>query len=117
MATAKKVYPYAIYYRDGSYMIYDLTNDDFAAILKVLKQPKISFNQMGNSQPNFVIETSVGIFDMADVRSVIKQKPPEKPKPVFAAHPNLTMEDIEWLAQNKESWTSDDEDEEGGYSQ
>lgn len=103
---AKKTYPYAIHYNDGSYMVYDLTREDFDKIKKHMAGP-----------PNVrIIECSIGILNLQDVRSVIEQRVPKKPKPILAAHPNLTAEDIEWLALNKEAWSLGNEDE-GGIEQ
>jgi hypothetical protein len=93
MATPKKTKPYAIYYNDGSYMIYDLTQEDFDMLSTCIQD-----------SPTSAIELSIGIIVLKDVRSVIRQKPPEKPKKNEGTAPDLTAEEIEWMAVNKATW-------------
>lgn len=113
MATPKKTYPYAIYYNDGSYMIYDLTQDDYDHLKKTLTHTP-AFNTGGLQYGSPVsIELSIGLISLKDIRSVIKQKPPEKPKKNESAIPELTTEEIEWVVANREAWKQD----EGGYNQ
>jgi hypothetical protein len=88
MATPKKKYPYAIYYKDGSYMIYDLTTDDYATLVQ-----GVIDNAHG-------VVTSVGLLVLEDIRSIIEQKPEPKVKKVKEekpAYPDLDAESVEWL--------------------
>ena len=102
MATPKKKHPYAIYYNDGSYMIYDITQEDFDHLKKTLIM-----------QAPVAVELSVGLISTKDIRSVIKQKPPEKVKKHEGTSPDLTDEEIEWMVANKRAWKED----EGEYEQ
>lgn len=61
-----KIYPYAVYYTDGSYMIYDFSASDVKAIAKHMTS--------GNTG---ALELSVGFLVFQDIRSVIKQKEKE----------------------------------------
>jgi hypothetical protein len=64
--TAIKLYPYAIYYTDNSYMIYDFTASDVKAITKHLQ-----------SGSKGVLELSIGFLIFEDIRAIIKQKEKE----------------------------------------
>lgn len=110
MATPKKKHPYAIYYNDGSYMIYDITQEDFDALSKLMRQ---TTNFQGGITPPSSIELSIGLISLKDIRSVIKQKPPEKVKKHEGTSPDLTDEEIEWMVANKRAWR----EEEGEYEQ
>lgn len=98
MATPKKTYPYAIIYRDGTFMVYDLTKDDFEAVTKAM---------FGEKK---VAITTVGILDLSDVRGVIEQKikPVEKTK-ATEGDPSLSIEEQAWLNHQREHQT-DEED-------
>jgi hypothetical protein len=87
MATPKKKYPYAIYYKDGSYMIYDLTTDDYATLVQSMIEEA------------HAVVTSVGLLVLEDIRSIIEQKPEKvkKVKPEKPAYPDLDAESVEWL--------------------
>lgn len=116
MATPKKKHPYAIYYNDGSYMIYDITQEDFdkitACMTKAVTYSTNSLNPI-HSLPPTSVELSIGIISMKDIRSVIKQNPPAKVKKNEGTSPDLTEEEIEWMVANKRAWRED----EGEYEQ
>ena len=98
MATKKVTNPHAIYYRDGGYLIFDITNDDYKAILSAMQK----------KTDNFIVDTSVGIMNVHDMRAVIKQKPPAKPKKTEGALPSdLSQEDIEWVTLQRQLWKGD----------
>jgi flagellar biosynthesis regulator FlaF len=61
-----KIYPYAFYYTDNSYMIYDLLASDVKAITKHLES--------GNTG---ALELSIGFVIFKDIRAIIKQKEKE----------------------------------------
>lgn len=81
-------HPFAIYYTDGSYMVYDVTMEDYEDLKRAL-----TFKED-------VVETTVGLIMTRDIRSVIEQRPPEKPKeatPDKPALPKLTIEEARWI--------------------
>lgn len=65
-----KLYPHAIYYTDGSYMIYDFTASDVKAIVKHLQTEDKGF-----------LELSVGFLTFKEVRAIIKQKEKDDEQP------------------------------------
>lgn len=81
-----KVIPYAIYYTDGSYMIYDLTRQDFDALTYGITE----------QQP---VNLTVGFLSTKDIRAVIEQKPQEtkQVKKERIAAPEMTLEDMQYL--------------------
>lgn len=109
MATPQKKYPYAIYYNDGSYMIYDITKEDFDILCKKLTE-KPAFNTGGLQYGQAAaVELSIGVISMRDIRSVIKQNPPKPVKKNEGTAPDLTPEEIEWMVANKSAWREGDD--------
>ena len=104
MAYKKVRLPYAIYYNDGTYMVYEFNEDDYKAVTLDLT----------NEQAAVVIQ-DVGIFKLGDVRSIIKQKP--EPKVAKSAAPEMNSEDAEWYAQQQAAWENYGKDDEGGIAQ
>lgn len=88
--------PYAIYRKDNSYLIYDLTKADYMALVSACK----------TREP---VELSIGLIVTDDIRAVIEQKPAPPPddKP---ANPPMTQDAIGWL---REQGLVDTEMEEG----
>lgn len=103
MATPKKTYPYAIYYKDSTYMIYNLTREDYEHIKDVLSKPKTEYVT--------VAFTSVGILLLEDVRSIIEQKPEPAPAKLQKddGDPALSLEERAWLNAQREN-QNDEED-------
>jgi hypothetical protein len=62
---------------------------------------------------NFIVDSSIGIMNVHDMRAVIRQKPePKKAKEVKSATPDLTVEEIEWMSLQKQMWQ-----DQGGFEQ
>lgn len=81
---------YAIYYSDGSYLIYELTEKDYQAVEKGLIQG-IAY-----------VRISLGILGLEDVRSVIEQRP----KPVEelkASEPLSDADTLLWRQMQEEA--------------
>jgi hypothetical protein len=68
MPTPPRKYPYNFIYKDGSYMTFYLTRQDY--------QKLVEYKLKDRS----VVDLSLGILDISDIRSVVEQKIPEKPK-------------------------------------
>lgn len=85
-----KLYPHAVYYADGSYMIYDFTASDMKAITRQLQSNDLGF-----------LELSVGFLLFKDIRAIIKQKEKEvDPTPVSEdADPELPFSVRTYLNQ------------------
>lgn len=81
-----KLYPFAIYYTDGSYLIYDLTGKDYKALKEAITK----------GEP---VELSVGFLTTKDIRSVIRQKETKDPVPEKPAVPELSIEEMQYLKQ------------------
>lgn len=79
-----KLTPYAIYYKDGTYMTYDLTKDDYEALTGAIVERK-------------PVALSVGFIVIDDIRAVILQKPTPAPVPDKPAVPDLPPDEREWL--------------------
>lgn len=82
-----KLYPFAIYYTDGSYLIYDLTKKDYKALKEAITK----------GEP---VELSVGFLTTKDIRSVIRQKETNAPVPEKPAVPELSIEEMRYLKQS-----------------
>lgn len=85
-----KLYPFAIYYTDGSYLIYDLTEKDYKALKEAITK----------GEP---VELSVGFLTTKDVRAVIRQKETNAtvaPVPEKPAVPELSVEEMQYLKQS-----------------
>lgn len=81
------VTPYAIYYRDGSYMIYDLVEADYKALKDSMAQRKC-------------VELSIGFFATDDIRAIIEQREVEqKEEQNVSAVPDLDIAELEFLKQ------------------
>jgi hypothetical protein len=95
-------FPYAIYYTDGSYMIYELREIDYQAIVKAKMTAESA-----------VDIPELGFIATVDIRSIIKQKPEPKPKQAKLENgdPDLTVEELEWMRRNKAAWMHEDEEE------
>ncbi len=85
-----KLYPHAVYYIDGSYMIYDFTASDMKAIIKHLQSEDKGF-----------LELSVGFLTFKEVRAIIKQKEKEEEQQVEAedVDPELSFSVRSYLNQ------------------
>lgn len=83
---------YAIYYKDNSYMTYDLTKSDYEALRGAL-----GFCEY--------VETSIGMLATGDIRAVIEQRPlpPQEEKPT---NPPLSQDAYAWI-YGKEGDTPD----------
>lgn len=103
MAYKKVRIPYAVYYNDGTYMVYEFNEDDYKAVSLALL----------NAQSAVLIQ-DVGIFKLGDIRSIIKQKP--EPKAAKSAVPDMDSKDAEWYAQQQAAWETYGKDE-GGIEQ
>lgn len=87
MATRPKVYPYAVYYRDGSFLIYEITDKDY----KILSNSK---------KDNSVAVLSIGTLETVEIRAIIKQNPPPMPdKQVTEGIPVLDSESQKWVEE------------------
>jgi hypothetical protein len=77
---------YAIYYKDNSYMTYELTEADYNALTKAIdaKMP---------------VKLSVGQLVTEDIRAVIiqKEQPKVETKPDKPAVPDLSVEEMTYL--------------------
>ena len=89
MATPKRKKPYTFWYTDGTYMIYEITREDFAEVDLSLKM----------SKPFATI--SVGIVGLRDIRAVIEQKEEEQEEqqPSQDTLPVLDQESYNWIKQ------------------
>lgn len=87
MPTPPKQYPYAIYYSDNSYMIYDLTKADYEALTKAILEQAPA------------VKVSIGVLQTKDIRAVIKQRE-EKPKKEKPAVPDLSVDELEYLKES-----------------
>lgn len=78
--------PYAMYYKDGSYMIYDLVEADYKLIKDAMAQRKC-------------VELSVGFFATDDIRAIIEQRPAQEEQEDAnkGSYPDLNIDDLEWL--------------------
>lgn len=104
MAYKKVRLPYAIYYNDGTYMVYDFNEDDYKAITLAME-----------SDRHTVVIAEVGVLKLGDIRSIIKQKP--EPKAPKSAAPEMNSEEAEWYAQQMAAWENYGKDNEGGIEQ
>lgn len=95
--------PYAIYYIDGTYMVYDLNADDYQMLSNALVDGLKA-----------VIIKDVGVFKLMEVRSVVKQKP--EPKAAVSAPPEMNAEEAQWYAEQQAAWEAFGRDE-GGIEQ
>ena len=93
-----KTYPYAVWYEDGAYMIYDLTKKDYEDLKFAL------FSNMG------YIELSIGVLSTKGIRSVILQREQQKQQEqqLPDADPPLSFEEWQFL---KEQRRKEDEEE------
>lgn len=102
--------PYAIYYNDGTYMIYDLTEEDLNRIMD-----RLVVNPLPASRHKYV-KISLGILCLTDIRSVIEQKEKDKEgnsqTRSESALPFLTPEEMEWMATHAASWKEKEEEHE-----
>jgi hypothetical protein len=85
-----KLYPHAVYYTDGSYMIYDFNASDVKSIVKHLQTEDKGF-----------LELSVGFLTFKEVRAIIKQKEKEEEQQVEAedVDPELSFSVRSYLNQ------------------
>lgn len=104
MAYKKVRTPYALYYNDGTYMVYEFNEDDYKSVSLALLN-----DQAAISIPE------IGILKLGDIRSVIKQKP--EPKVAKSAAPEMNSEEAEWYAQQMAAWENYGKDNEGGIEQ
>lgn len=91
MPTPRKRIPYAVYYNDGSYLVYDLTPEDYSTL---------SSHLTDHSTFRAVILT-IGTLAIGDIRAVIEQKV-EKPKQNKGETPDLTPEEVAFLREQSE---------------
>lgn len=93
-------------------MIYDLTKEDFDKIsVAMTKATQVTNNslQLTALIPPLSIELSIGLINLRDIRSVIKQNPPKPVKKNEGTAPDLTPEEIEWMVANKSAWREGDD--------
>lgn len=107
MASPKKRTPYAVVRDDNTYVIYDLTKDDYEHLSNSLV-----------SEAKFC-KLSIGILKLSDIRSVIEQKPEpkaKKEKQLETGTPDLDVTAIAWLKEQERLAEEFDEykDVEGG---
>lgn len=91
MARRGKTKPYAVYYKDGSYLIYDLTKKDYEELkraLLYLPNPELEYRRLDT------VELSIGILKLEDIRAVILQRPVQMNE---AANPPMPVQDQVWI--------------------
>lgn len=91
MATPQKRRPYAIIRDDSSFVIYELTKDDYETLSNSLV-----------SEYKFC-KISIGTFKLTDIQAVVEQKPEPKAKekPLETGTPDLDVTAIAWLNEQK----------------
>jgi hypothetical protein len=68
MATPRRKYPYNFIYRDGKYVKFELTKDDFDKV--------IEYKIAGRA----VVPVSIGFIEITDVVTAVEKKVEEQPK-------------------------------------
>lgn len=86
--TPPRTYPYAIYYNDGSYMVYDLTRADFDQLTEALVSTEF---------PIRFVKLSIGLLCTFDIRSIIEQRESEEQEELPSADPGLSLSELHYL--------------------
>lgn len=82
--------PYAVYYKDGNYLIFDLVAADYKLLKDAMHKKEC-------------VELSIGFFSTDDIRAVIEQKPKEDAEHTQefkGAFPDLDIADMEWIKKS-----------------
>lgn len=93
MATPKKKYPYNFIYADGNYMTFDVTNEEYEDLKKIMRERSVFSNTDG------FIEFSAGLVNLKDLRFVVsmKEEKPQIEEPTQDADPILSTEEFAFL--------------------
>lgn len=91
MPTPKKRYMYTFFYNDGSYMMFELTKEDFNSLETALcRVEELQY-----------VATSIGIIGLSNIKAVILQKGEEDEEEVKTSRtlPPLDQESYNWIKE------------------
>lgn len=104
MASKPATKPYTVYYKDGTYLTYDLSKPEYEAAEDALMKGLPA------------IKTRIGVLRMDEVRAVILQRKNADVPQHKGADPELPAEAKEWIKSQKlgERALDDELDDDGG---
>ena len=85
--TPPRTYPFAVYYSDGSYLVWDLTKQDYEKLKTLLQQDPCPL----------YVELSIGIIGIKEIRAIIEQRESEEQEELPSADPGLSLSELHYL--------------------